>query len=161
VLLDEPAREAIVEELLPRVTVITPNVPEARVLAGGDDDVEDLARRLHALGPAAVVITGGHREQATDVFFDGDALHLIPGERHPDGAAHGSGCTHSSALAAHLALGFTALEAARAAKRIAGAAVAAGIRDLGAGAGPVDVFDLTGRAASGADTRRAAAGPLP
>jgi hydroxymethylpyrimidine/phosphomethylpyrimidine kinase len=161
VLLDEPAREAIVEELLPRVTVITPNVAEARVLAGGDDDVEDLARRLHALGPAAVVITGGHREQATDVFFDGDALHLIPGERHPDGAAHGSGCTHSSALAAHLALGFTALEAARAAKRIAGEAVAAGIRDLGAGAGPVDVFDLTGRAASGTDTRRAAAGPLP
>jgi hydroxymethylpyrimidine/phosphomethylpyrimidine kinase len=161
VLLDEPAREAIVEELLPRVTVITPNVAEAHVLAGGDDDVENLARRLHALGPAAVVITGGHREQATDVFFDGDALHLIPGERHPDGAAHGSGCTHSSALAAHLALGFTALEAARAAKRIAGAAVAAGIRDLGAGAGPVDVFDLTGRAASGADTRRAAAGPLP
>ena len=43
----------------------------------------------------------------TDVFFDGDEIHLLPGERHPDGAAHGSGCTHSSALAAHLALGFT------------------------------------------------------
>ena len=165
VLLDEPARAAIVDELLPRVTVITPNVPEARVLAGGrrgsHDDVEDLARRLHALGPAVVVVTGGHREQATDVFFDGDAIHLIPGERHPDGAAHGSGCTHSSALAAHLALGHTPLEAARAAKRIAGEAVAAGIRDLGPVPGPVDVFDLTSRAASGADTPRAAAGPLP
>ncbi len=161
VLLDEPARAAIVEELLPRVTVITPNVPEARVLAQSDDDVEELARRLHALGPGAVVVTGGHREQATDVFFDGDAIHLIPGERHPDGAAHGSGCTHSSALAAHLALGYTPLEAACAAKRIAGEAVAAGIRDLGAGPGPVDVFDLTSRAASGADTPRAAAGPLP
>ncbi len=162
VLLDQPARAAIVEQLLPRVTVITPNVPEARVLAGDeDDDVEELARRLHALGPSAVVVTGGHREQATDVFFDGDAIHLIPGERHPDGAAHGSGCTHSSALAAHLALGHTPLEAARAAKRIAGEAVASGIRDLGAGPGPVDVFDLTSRAASGADTPRAAAGPLP
>jgi hydroxymethylpyrimidine/phosphomethylpyrimidine kinase len=162
VLLDEPARAAIVAELLPRVTVITPNVPEARVLAGNDDDdVEELARALHALGPRAVVVTGGHRAQATDVFFDGDAIHLIPGERHPDGAAHGSGCTHSSALAAHLALGHTPLEAARAAKRIAGEAVAAGIRDLGAGPGPVDVFDLTSRAASGADTPRAAAGPLP
>ena len=161
VLLDETARAAIVAELLPRVTVITPNVPEARVLAGhDDDDVEELARGLHALGPRAVVVTGGHREQATDVFFDGDAIHLIPGERHPDGAAHGSGCTHSSALAAHLALGHTPLEAARAAKRIAGEAVAAGIRDLGAGPGPVDVFDLTSRAASGADTPRAAAGPL-
>ena len=164
VLLDEPAREAIVHELLPRVTVITPNVPEARVLAsaqGGDDSVEDLARRLHRLGPAAVVVTGGHREDATDVFFDGDVPERIPGERHPDGAAHGSGCTHSSALAAHLALGMPPLEAARAAKRIASEAVAAGLRDLGAGAGPVDVFDLTARAASRAARLRAAARPLP
>jgi hydroxymethylpyrimidine/phosphomethylpyrimidine kinase len=169
VLLDEPARAAIVEELLPRVTVVTPNLPEARVLAGDGDvedlarggDVEDLARRLHALGPAVVVVTGGHREQATDVFFDGDELHLIPGERHPDGASHGSGCTHSSALAAHLALGLPPLEAARAAKRMASQAVAAGIRGLGAGAGPVDVFDLTSRAGSDTDPRRAAAGPLP
>jgi hydroxymethylpyrimidine/phosphomethylpyrimidine kinase len=152
VLLDEPARAAIVEELLPRVTVITPNVPEARVLAataadGGEAvaDVEALARRLHELGPSAVVVTGGHREEATDVFFDGERLERIPGERQPDGAAHGSGCTHSSALAAHLALGLTPLEAARAAKRVAEQAVRDGIRGLGAGAGPVDVFALTAR----------------
>ena len=162
VLLDEAAREAIVDELLPRVTVITPNVPEARVLAGGgDESVEDLARRLHRLGPSVVVVTGGHRDEATDVFFDGDAVHLIPGERHPDGAAHGSGCTHSSALAAHLALGLSPLEAARAAKEIASEAVAAGIRGLGEGAGPVDVFDLTARAPRGDARRRTAAGPLP
>jgi hydroxymethylpyrimidine/phosphomethylpyrimidine kinase len=152
VLLDEPARAAIVEELLPRVTVITPNIPEARVLAAtaADDgeavaDVEALARRLHELGPSAVVVTGGHREEATDVFFDGERLERIPGERQPDGAAHGSGCTHSSALAAHLALGLTPLEAARAAKRVAEQAVRDGIRGLGAGAGPVDVFALTAR----------------
>ncbi len=162
VLLDEEAREAIVEELLPRITVITPNVPEARVLArSGEEPVEELARRLRRLGPDVVVVTGGHRDEATDVLFDGDALHLIPGERHPDGASHGSGCTHSSALAAHLALGLSPLEAARAAKEIAGAAVAAGIRGLGAGAGPVDVFDLTTRAYSGARRRPTAAGPLP
>ena len=64
-------------------------------------------------GPAVVVVTGGHREEATDVFFDGERLVEIPGERHPDGAAHGSGCTHSSALAAQLALGLEPLEAAR------------------------------------------------
>jgi hydroxymethylpyrimidine/phosphomethylpyrimidine kinase len=93
-----------------------------------------------------VVVTGGHREEVTDVFFDGTNVELIPGDRYPDGAAHGSGCTHSSALAAHLALGYTPLEAARAAKRIASEAVRAGLRDLGAGAGPVDVFDLTARA---------------
>src|SRR4051794_34640850 len=117
VLLDAPARAAIVQELLPRVAVITPNLPEARVLAeaGEGEDVEALARRLHELGPDAVVVTGGHREQAIDVFFDGDVLEHIASERHPDGAAHGSGCTHSSALAAHLALGYSPLEAARAA----------------------------------------------
>jgi hydroxymethylpyrimidine/phosphomethylpyrimidine kinase len=167
VLLDEPARAAIVEELLPRVTVITPNVPEARVLAGATagatssgDDAEALARRLHALGPAAVVVTGGHRHTATDVFFDGEALELIAGERHADGAAHGSGCTHSSALAAHLALGYAPLDAARAARRIAGEAVRDGIRSLGAGPGPVDVFALTRHARPGAHRGRAAAGPL-
>ncbi len=163
VLLDEPARAAIVTELLPRVTVITPNVPEARVLAGAPDeqDVEALVRRLHELGPDAVVVTGGHREAATDVFFDGDVLEHIPGERYADGAAHGSGCTHSSALAAHLALGYPPVEAARAAKRIAGEAVRDGIRGLGAGPGPVDVFALTRRAEAAAGGGRAATGPLP
>ena len=166
VLLDEPARAAIVRELLPRVTVITPNVPEARVLAetagnAAPDDVEDLARRLHALGPAAVVVTGGHREAATDVFFDGDVLERIPGERHPDGAAHGSGCTHSSALAAHLALGYAPLDAARAAKEIASEAVRNGLRELGAGPGPVDVLALTERPRATLADGRAATGPLP
>jgi hydroxymethylpyrimidine/phosphomethylpyrimidine kinase len=143
VLLDEPAREAIAHELLPLVTVMTPNVPEARVLAGDDDDLEAVARRLHALGAANVVITGGHRDEATDLFFDGSSFVRIPGERHPDGAAHGSGCTHSAALAAHLALGHDPLEAARAARRIAGEAVRDGLRGIGAGPGPVDVFNLT------------------
>jgi hydroxymethylpyrimidine/phosphomethylpyrimidine kinase len=166
VLLDEPARAAIVRELLPIVTVITPNVPEARVLAetageAAPDDVEDLARVLHTLGPAAVVITGGHRDAATDVFFDGDVLERIPGERHPDGAAHGSGCTHSSALAAHLALGHAPLDAARAAKEIAGEAVRNGIRGLGAGPGPVDVFALTERPRATLASGRAGTGPLP
>jgi hydroxymethylpyrimidine/phosphomethylpyrimidine kinase len=166
VLLDEPARAAIVRELLPRVTVITPNVPEARVLAqtageAAPGDVEDLARLLHGLGPAAVVVTGGHRDAATDVFFDGDVLERIPGERHPDGAAHGSGCTHSSALAAHLALGYARLDAARAAKEIASEAVRNGIRGLGAGPGPVDVFALTERPRAHLASGRAATGPLP
>jgi len=172
VLLDDDARAALVARLLPRVTVITPNVPEARVLvrtaaelgapgaagaagaagAGGaaqpaDADVETLVRALHALGPRAVVVTGGHREEVVDVYYDGKTLEEMPGRRHADGAAHGSGCTHSSALAAHLALGRSPLEAARAAKVIASEAVRDGLRDLGAGAGPVDVFGLTRRVA--------------
>jgi hydroxymethylpyrimidine/phosphomethylpyrimidine kinase len=145
VLLDEDARGALVELLLPVATVITPNLPEARVLVGADDDAEPLARALHALGPDVVVVTGGHRDVAEDVLFDGEAIRTIPGPRHPDGAAHGSGCTHSSLLAAHLALGHTPLAAARAARRIAGEAVRDGLRELGAGPGPVDVLSLTSR----------------
>ena len=82
------------------------------------------------------MVTGGHRDEVVDVFFDGDALEEISGPRHPDGAAHGSGCTHSSALAAHLALGHTPLEAARAAREIASEAVRDGLRELGGGPGP-------------------------
>ena len=152
VLLDEDARDALRERLLPRATVVTPNVAEARVLAGAGEDVgaEELARRVHALGPRAVVVTGGHREEATDLFFDGGELVPIPGERHPDGAAHGSGCTHSSALAAHLARGLSPLEAARAAKAIAAEAVRDGLREIGGGAGPGE----RARAGSRAPRRR-------
>jgi hydroxymethylpyrimidine/phosphomethylpyrimidine kinase len=91
------------------------------------------------------VLTGGHRARAVDLFLDsdGDAGAIaIEGERHADGAAHGSGCTHSSVLAAQLALGATPLEAARTARLLAGEAVANGLRELGAGPGPVDVIDL-------------------
>ena len=158
VLLDDDARTALVGRLLPRATVITPNLPEARVLAGpgAPDAVEDLARALHALGPEVVVVTGGHRDEATDVFFDGEEIRLIAGPRHPDGAAHGSGCTHSSSVAAHLALGHTPLEAARAARAIAAAAVRDGLRELGRGPGPVDVLGLTNRDAPASHEARTA-----
>jgi hydroxymethylpyrimidine/phosphomethylpyrimidine kinase len=146
-LLAADAQAALVELLLPLATVATPNVPEARALsgAGPDADAESLARALRDLGPAAVVVTGGHREQATDVFYDGRELVELPGERYADGAAHGSGCTHSSVLAAQLALGCTPLEAARVAKHIAARAVRSGLREIGAGAGPVDVIGIRER----------------
>jgi hydroxymethylpyrimidine/phosphomethylpyrimidine kinase len=186
-LLESSARGALMELLLPRVLVITPNLPEARALAAaaraagsagacvagaeagegrgnaaaraeageghghaaaqaeageGGDDAAPLARALRALGPQAVVVTGGHREQAVDVFFDGSELVELPGERHPGGAAHGSGCTHSSVLAARLAWGDTPLQAARVAKRLASQAVRDGLAGVGAGAGPVNVLSV-------------------
>jgi hydroxymethylpyrimidine/phosphomethylpyrimidine kinase len=147
-LLEPAAREALVREILPRAHVLTPNLPEARVLAGAavspDAGPGELARAVLALGPRAVVVTGGHGERAVDLFLDRTREEPveIAGERHPDGAAHGSGCTHSSALAARLALGDDPLDAARAARAIAGAAIAAGLRDVGAGAGPVDAIGL-------------------
>ncbi|MGA8746003.1 MAG: bifunctional hydroxymethylpyrimidine kinase/phosphomethylpyrimidine kinase [Solirubrobacterales bacterium] len=143
-LLDEETRAALVERLLPAAGVLTPNIPEARALtgAGEGDSQEDLARGVLALGPRAVVVTGGHSEGVVDLFFDGRELVAIEGERHPGGASHGSGCTHSSALAAFLARGATPLEAARAAREIASEAVGAGLEGIGVGPGPVDVFGL-------------------
>ncbi len=191
-LLDADAQGALIAEIVPRASVLTPNLPEARVLAGGMSsapgagagthgagvragitrqagaeaiDVEreealELARAMLALGSRAVVLTGGHRARAVDLFLertqdgesqDGESqagrcseatIVEISGERQPDGAAHGSGCTHSSVLAAQLALGDSPLEAARVARALAGEAVAHGLRDLGAGAGPVDVLGL-------------------
>lgn len=145
VLLADDAREALVERLLPLATVVTPNIPEAIALTGAGEphSQDDLAREVLALGPQAVVVTGGHSERLLDLFFDGRESEEIGGERHEHGAAHGSGCTHSSALAAHLALGHTPLESARHAQQIASEAVANGLSSIGQGAGPVDVFGLS------------------
>ena len=147
-LLDEDAEEALRTQLVPRATVVTPNVPEARVLAGAGDEAEpeQLARAIHALGPRAVVVTGGHRAEAVDVFFDGERAEAISGERYEGGSAHGSGCTHSSVLAVHLARGEDPLKAAKAAKRMASEAVRNGLREIGEGPGPVDVVGLRERA---------------
>jgi hydroxymethylpyrimidine/phosphomethylpyrimidine kinase len=147
ILLDDDARRALVDRLLPLATVITPNILEARALAGDGEESsqEELARALLPLGPRAVVVTGGHSDAGADVFFDGAEATAIRGERHPGGAAHGSGCTHSAALAAFLARGRSPLDAARMARRVAAAAVAAGLREIGAGPGPVDVLGLAAR----------------
>ncbi len=161
-LLDPDAQGALVSEILPRATVLTPNVPEAQALvrhgpagprgveAHGDPDTDagaqELARAVLALGPDAVVLTGGHRTRAIDIFVEAgspEQVVFIPGERHPDGAAHGSGCTHSSILAAQLALGRAPLQAAIAARSLTGEAVARGLRDIGEGPGPVDVIGLS------------------
>ncbi len=144
VLLAPGAREALIVRLLPMATVATPNLPEARELTGLGEGAgqEQLARAVVGLGPEVAVVTGGHSEGLVDVFFDGEQVVEIPGERHPDGAAHGSGCTHSSALAAFLARGEEPLEAARRARAVASEAVANGLREIGSGPGPVDVFHL-------------------
>jgi hydroxymethylpyrimidine/phosphomethylpyrimidine kinase len=154
-LLDRDAESALLAEILPRATILTPNVPEACALVGAVpaagvsdcalDRAPALARALLEMGPKIVVLTGGHREQVTDLFLDSDEperIVSIPGKRYPDGAAHGSGCTHSSVLAAQLALGRAPLQAAFAARALSGQAVACGLRDVGHGPGPVDVIGL-------------------
>jgi hydroxymethylpyrimidine/phosphomethylpyrimidine kinase len=143
-LLDPDAREALAARLLPLAGVVTPNIPEAQALTsmGEEATQAELARALVDMGAKAAVVTGGHSEEVVDVFYDGQEVVEIPGERHPDGAAHGSGCTHSSSLAAYLALGWSPLAAAVGARELTSEAVRDGLREIGRGAGPVDVFHL-------------------
>ncbi|MBK5111631.1 MAG: bifunctional hydroxymethylpyrimidine kinase/phosphomethylpyrimidine kinase [Thermoleophilia bacterium] len=153
-LLDPGAKSALVEMIVPRATIVTPNIPEARALTGLGEETgqAELAEAVVALGPRAVVVTGGHSDSLVDLFFDGERHIEITGERHPGNSSHGSGCTHSSCLAAFLGRGIEPLEAARAARMMASAAVGNGLESIGAGSGPVDVIGL-------AEARRMDRGP--
>jgi hydroxymethylpyrimidine/phosphomethylpyrimidine kinase len=146
-LLDPDAKAALIERLLPRVSVATPNLPEARELTGRREGCtqRELGEAIMGLGPDAVIVTGGHTEKGADVLVDQNGFLEIEGPRYADGAAHGSGCTHSSALAALLARGMELDEAARWAREIAAEAVGHGLREIGKGPGPVDVLRVRRR----------------
>jgi hydroxymethylpyrimidine/phosphomethylpyrimidine kinase len=145
-LLQDDAVGALVEQLLPLATVVTPNLHEACALArvpyADDASREDLAESIHALGANAVIVTGGHGTQAVDWLYDGEQHVPIPVERYESEATHGAGCTHSASLTALLARGESLEDAARGAARIAAEAVRRGLTEVGAGSGPVDVLDL-------------------
>jgi hydroxymethylpyrimidine/phosphomethylpyrimidine kinase len=144
-LLRDDAIAVLVERLLPLATVVTPNLHEASVLAGvpyaEDADRRALAEAIHALGPQAVIVTGGHGNEAVDWLFDGSEHVPISVERYGEETTHGAGCTHSASLTALLARREGLEDAARAAADIASEAVRNGF-PLGAGSGPVDVLDL-------------------
>lgn len=142
-LLAVEAREALVTRILPRATVTTPNIPEARAITGlAEAGQPELAEVIVGLGVKAAVVTGGHSDEYVDFFFDGERGVEITGEVHPGRSAHGSGCTHSSALAAGLALGLGPLEAARKARELASRAVAGSLDGIGSGPGPVNALGL-------------------
>jgi hydroxymethylpyrimidine/phosphomethylpyrimidine kinase len=143
-LLELEAVEALVSRLFPLATIVTPNLTEAEALVG-EGEKRELAKRLHELGAAAVLVTGGHGEPV-DHLFDGERHVEIPVDRHEIAATHGAGCTHSATLAALLARGEPLEDAARGAARAASRAVAQGLAELGAGDGPVDVLGLRSRA---------------
>jgi hydroxymethylpyrimidine/phosphomethylpyrimidine kinase len=125
---------------------VTPNLHEAAALAGvpysDDANREELAEAIHTLGAPAVVVTGGHGSEAVDWLFDGSRHVPIPVERYGDESTHGAGCTHSAALTGFLARGESLEDAARGAAQVASEAVRAGLAEIGAGSGPVDVFGL-------------------
>jgi hydroxymethylpyrimidine/phosphomethylpyrimidine kinase len=120
--------------------VVTPNLPEAEALAGGRGTRHELAQRIHDLGASAVIVTGGHGDDAVDHLFDGQRHIAIEVERHDVQATHGAGCTHSATLAALLARGESLEEAAQGAARVASEAVRNGLVEIGAGEGPVNVL---------------------
>jgi hydroxymethylpyrimidine/phosphomethylpyrimidine kinase len=128
-LLDDDGLQMLCAELLPLARVVTPNVPEAEVLSGQRigslEEARDAARRIHEIGAAAVIITGGHHpdgENVTDLLFDGHEFFMFHTPRIEAPDTHGTGCTFSAAVAAGLALGLTLPDAAeRAQKYVAGA----------------------------------------
>ena len=144
-LLEGDAVDALVGELFPLATVVTPNLMEARALTGSDGSRRELAARLHDLGAPAAIVTGGHGDDPVDHLFDGREHVEIPVARHVVGATHGAGCTHSATLAALLARGFVLADAARGAAAAAAGAVAQGLVEIGAGEGPVDVLGVRAR----------------
>ena len=141
-LLEDDAVDALVGDLFPLATVVTPNLLEAKALAGVDAPRRELAERLHALGAPAVVVTGGHGSVAVDHLFDGREHVEIPVPRHAVAATHGAGCTHSATLAALLARGETLVDAARGAAAAASRAVEHGLVEIGSGEGPVDILEV-------------------
>jgi hydroxymethylpyrimidine kinase/phosphomethylpyrimidine kinase len=144
-LLRDDAVEVLVRRLFPLATIVTPNLLEAEALTGSPGaSRRELAEQLHELGAAAVIVTGGHGNEAVDHFYDGVEHYEFPVPRHDVPATHGAGCTHSATVAALLAKGERPVRVTRAAGKVASDAVKNGLTEIGAGEGPVDVFHLAG-----------------
>lgn len=142
-LLTEAGTRALRTRLLPLAEVVTPNLAEAEILAarpaGSPAERREAARAIHALGPRAVIVKGGHAggAEAIDLLFDGGRFVELRAPRIPAGRTHGTGCAFSAALAAGLALGLPLEEAARRAKAYVTEALR-GALPFGRGAAPLD-----------------------
>jgi hydroxymethylpyrimidine/phosphomethylpyrimidine kinase len=147
-LLKEDARQALVDKLFPLADVVTPNIHEAEALVGHkistQDQMEQAAKKIIALGTTKVVVKGGHMEgaAATDILFDGQAFSQVSSPRFSTTNTHGTGCTFSSAIAAFLAKGCPFVEAVQKAKTYIAGAIEHAL-DVGKGHGPTHhFFDL-------------------
>ncbi len=144
-LLREDAVAALRVELLPLALVVTPNIPEAEVLAGmtiaTDEDRHEAARRIAAYGPRYVVIKGGHAPgDPIDFLYDGaTTIPIAVGPRIDTPNTHGTGCTFAAAITAGLANGLDVEAAVREAKAYLTAALRASY-SIGAGHSPVHHF---------------------
>jgi hydroxymethylpyrimidine/phosphomethylpyrimidine kinase len=147
-LLSQTAITTLKTLLIPRAHLLTPNLPEAARLLGvpaakNEAEMEAQAQALLALGPAAVLVKGGHGEgdEAVDILVTREGTTRFAAPRIPSRNAHGTGCTLSSAIAAGLAQGMTLQGAVQGAKAYVHAAIAAADRlDIGQGHGPTHHF---------------------
>ena len=148
-LIAEDAIETLKEELLPLAAVVTPNIPEAEILAGitihDETDMLAAAKTVSERYGCAVLCKGGHNvNDANDLLYAGGEATWFCGKRIPNPNTHGTGCTLSSAIAANLAKGCDLPAAVHRAKDYISGALAA-MLDLGKGSGPMDhAFALTG-----------------
>jgi hydroxymethylpyrimidine/phosphomethylpyrimidine kinase len=143
-LLQPDARQALIERMLPLAEVVTPNLPEASVLAdlpvSSEAEMEEAARRIHRRGPRYVLVKGGHlKDSATDILYDGRAFTRFPGVRVDSTNTHGTGCTLSAAIAAGLAHGRPLAQAITEAKAYVTAAIREGFA-AGRGVGALRHF---------------------
>ena len=148
-LIEESAIDTLRRVLIPRARVITPNIPEAEILAGvkitANDQLADVARQLSQGGTVSVLLKAGHltEDRLVDIFYNAeqDTITELPSARVYTPNTHGTGCTLSSALAALLAKGYELTDAARGAKEYINQAIVSGARyEIGGGHGPVDHF---------------------
>lgn len=145
VLMEESSRAVIREVLIPKATLVTPNLKEASLLLDRSittlEEMTQAAKDLvHVLGAGVAVVKGGHlTEEATDVFYDGSVVHYLTKERVKTKHTHGTGCTYSAVITAELAKGQSMLDAVSLGKAFIHAAIFYGI-DLGRGNGPTNHF---------------------
>ncbi|MGI6174854.1 MAG: bifunctional hydroxymethylpyrimidine kinase/phosphomethylpyrimidine kinase [Christensenellales bacterium] len=143
-LMDPDSIDTLIAEILPLADVLTPNIPEAERIVQmkikHDADMEEAARRIHAMGCRAALVKGGHSEgDATDILFDGSEFYRYTSPRIDTKNTHGTGCTFSSAIASNLALGMPVDQAVRHAKAYVTTAITHAL-ELGRGNGPTHHF---------------------
>ncbi|MGD6817442.1 bifunctional hydroxymethylpyrimidine kinase/phosphomethylpyrimidine kinase [Metabacillus sp. 113a] len=143
-LLQKEAIKAMVKDLLPLASIVTPNLPEAEALTGkeirSEADKKEACFAIVGMGAASCLIKGGHdgdEEQSSDLFYDGESFTRLTGKRINTKHTHGTGCTFSAALAAELAKGVSLQAAADTAKQFIQAAIEETL-EIGAGHGPTN-----------------------
>ncbi|MGL6106235.1 bifunctional hydroxymethylpyrimidine kinase/phosphomethylpyrimidine kinase [Romboutsia sp.] len=143
-LLQPEAKKSLIEELIPMAYIITPNVPEAEEITGitinNLEDMKAVGKKILALGPKYVLMKGGHLEgDAVDVLIGENTFEIFKGERLDRKNTHGTGCTLSSSITSHLALGYDIVEAVKLSKEYITEAIRNSF-DIGHGVGPVHHF---------------------